>query len=219
MSEYIDGTSVLDDDVEMPELIDLPVYREDYISQERVDELCKLVWKKQQHGIKTMVFHERDHEGPFDRNSDYFHGLGGITNFLRAEEKAGRIEPISMIAMVDLNYELSRRVRLATGYEDYEPYGEPIADGPEGPFPPISQLGSWLNGERDKEPVEVSPEREKVYNRLCKEHPEVVFANAEARQRYIYLDETHEFKDAYYRKHLPKEIYQEVTHGRVITKK
>jgi hypothetical protein len=26
-----------------PELMDLPVYREDFISQERVDELCKMI--------------------------------------------------------------------------------------------------------------------------------------------------------------------------------
>jgi len=210
MGGYVGGSLDPIDDVELPELIDLPVYREDYISQERVDELCKLVWKERQYDIKTMVFHERDHEGPFDRNCDYFYALKEITNHLREEEKTGRIEPISMIAMVNLNYEISRRVRLATGYEDYKPYGKPIADGPQGPFPPIGQLDNWLNGRRDEDPAKISPDREAVYNKLCKEHPEVVFANAEARQRHIALDETYEFIDAYYRKHLPEKGNQNV---------
>jgi len=213
MGEYLDGTGVLEDDVEMPELIDLPVYREDYISQERVDELCKLVWKEQQLGIKTMFYFQRtsDHVEPHERCPGYFNGMAKVEIFIREQEKAGRIEPISMIAMVDFEYELGRRIRIAGGYEDHKPFGKPIADGPEGPLPPAGQFGNWVNGWRDKEPAEVSPERKKVYNQLCKEHPEVVFADAEARQRYILLGETYEFKDKYSREHLPKEIYEDVT--------
>jgi len=199
MSNYEDPI----EDVELPELIDLPVYREDYISQERVDELCKLAWKEQPYEIKRMVFHERDHEGPFDRESGYYKGMAIIIDFIREEEKAGRIEPISMIAMVDLTYEISRRIRLATGYEDYKPYGIPIADGPEGPFPSIGQFDNWLSGQRDKEPIEVGADGEKIYNQLCREHPEVMFSYAEERQRYL-LGEAYVSRSAYYRKYLPK---------------
>lgn len=166
------------DGIELPELVDLPVYRDDYISQKRVDELCRLIWELKPVFIRELVFEEKL-PFPNNRNSIFSRKMGRVIHFLRDEEKAGNIEPISMIGMVDLTYEITRRIRHVMGLEDIEPAGKPIAQGPKGPFPELIALPIYRNPRGEPQPTVTQEKADKfcaeTYDVLIKNHPEVVF--------------------------------------------
>ena len=191
------------DKIEIPELIDLPVYREDYISQQQVDKLCRLVWEEKPDFVEALVLVEKT-PFPNNRSGVFFERMGDIIDFFRDKEKEGAIESISMIAMVDLTYEIDRRVRHALGLEDIKPTGEQIAEGPDGPFPPPGELNRYIRG-KDKEVLEMPPERNAVYLKLYKEHPEVIFAYAELHRRHLRMGEPDWFLSRYFKDHLKKE--------------
>ena len=90
-----------------PELVHLPVYREDYISQQRVDELCELLWTDKAEPILKIARDEKYQFFPDEcRNAPFAKEMSRMTFHLRELEKEGKIEEISMIAMVDLVYEI-----------------------------------------------------------------------------------------------------------------
>ncbi len=194
------------ENIELPELIDLPVYREDYISQKRVDELCKLVWDEKQDLLKELATAAR---GNFKENSGTVlaRRIGKIIAFLREEESAEKIDPISMIGMVDFTFELLRRVCLGQGLEDVEPRGVQISETVKGPFPPVGELRNHIWGETDKEPKKYTPEKEALFYKLYDENPEVIFAATELERRWLRFGEPQWFLTNYFKKHLPSEEF------------
>jgi len=203
------------DDIELPELVDLPVYREDYISQERVDELCRLVWQEKPDYIKQLVYQEKL-PFPNNRSSKFDEKIENIVYFLRDEENAGNVEAISLIGMVDLTYEIDRRIRHSLDLKDLKPIGKPIAPGPEGPFPEIGDLRfhifknekpeEWiLLSTKPKSEPEISPERNVIYQKLCKEHPEVVFSYGESIRLYFRTSEAYWLMRNYFKEHLSED--------------
>jgi len=197
---------------EMPELIDLPVYREDYISQEQVDKACMLLWKDAPYYVQDLVDEERTSRRD---NPTQIHGmmrlLGRLGCFFREKEESGELNKLSYTSVVDLIYETERRVRIAIGLDDFKPIGYPIAPTPEGPFPENGD--TYYHVLKDEEhykefpsyktaPADLPPERHIIYQKLCKEYPEIVFARAEAIRRYQNGGEITWFLDKYYKEHL-----------------
>jgi hypothetical protein len=191
------------DDVELPPLVDLPVYRESYLNQQKTDELCRLLWERKSDYVAQLAEQEKL---PFPQNRDamFSQKMGNVIHFFREEEKRGHIDPISTIAMVDLTYEIDRRVRHVIGLEDIKPMGEQISSEPEGPFPPIEEIHNYISGARNQKPLEMSPERKAIYQQLYQMHPEIIFAYAELHRRWLRRGEPDWFIDQYLKENLPK---------------
>jgi hypothetical protein len=108
---------------DVPALIDLPVHREDYLSQQRVDELCKMLWKKEPWCIVKLASAEDDkgHLFRFDEFVAYklWPSLRAIKQFFNAQAEQGEFEKLSDLQMCDIIYEVERRVRIVTGIDDF----------------------------------------------------------------------------------------------------
>ncbi|MBU0801346.1 MAG: hypothetical protein KKA05_10135 [Alphaproteobacteria bacterium] len=76
---------------------------------------------------------------PFPDNRDAMLGkaCARIEYYLRNEEKEGRIPPISILGMIDLIFEIDRRVRKGLGLFDIPVVGIPLAACSLGPYPPL----------------------------------------------------------------------------------
>lgn len=172
-------------ETELPPLIDLPVYRDTYLSQERTDELCRLLWAQRPDLIRALV--EREEVVPQDRTM-FARVTKRIIHFFREEEKDGRIEPITMTGMVDLIYEVDRRVRHTLGLPAIPVRWRPIAPGPLGPFPPLPDKPIRLYGEKPKAGMtQEKADRltQELYRRLIDEMPEVIFSLVENERRHL----------------------------------
>ncbi len=201
-----------------PELIDLPVYRDDYISQQQVDLLCRILWDEKPSSVEEFTEEEKSMASILIRRNPVVINaisnlLHRISEFFREKEGLQNIEKISYTGMVDLIYEVERRIRVAIGLGDFFPVGHPIAPSPEGPFPEngdiyfhilkdedyYKEFPSYVDGR--KEPA-LPPARNAVYKMMCKEHPEMVFADAEALRRYQDGGELYWLIQNYLKKHL-----------------
>lgn len=170
---------------ELPPLIDLPVYRGTYMSQERTDELCRILWTKHPDLIATLFQIEK--AGTEDRTK-FAKTNTFVVEFLRNEEKAGHVEPISMIGMVDLLYELNRRVRKALGLNDVPVYGKAISPDPAGPFPPLVHKPILeINGKSHRGMTQETADRlaQNLYDIMAREHPEALYAYIEMWRRCL----------------------------------
>lgn len=174
-----------EDTKNLPPLIDLPVYRDTYLSQERTDELCHYVWENYPDYIRDLVnVAERVpiYRTKFAKIND------NLSCRLRDDEKAGKIRQISLIGMVDLIFEIDRRIRKALDLPEIEVLWKPIAPGPEGPFPPLIDLP--LDSPLSKIPQEKADGLIwELYATLIRENPEAIFAQVEMTRRHLWSGE------------------------------
>ena len=199
------------EETEIPEIIDLPVYREDYISQEQVDKACRLLWKEEPYSVQALI----DEEVVTHRNNPtqwlgMSRMLGRLGYFFREKEESGELNKLSYTSVVDLIYETERRVRIAIGLDDFKPIGQPIAPTPHGPFP--ENIGRYFESldndkpnyseSKDKTKRKMPPERTIIYHKLAKEYPEVLFAYTEAIRRYQAGGESDRLIAKYFKEHL-----------------
>lgn len=166
---------------ELPPLIDLPVYRDTYLSQERTDELCRYVWEHYPDSVRVIA-------GEIKRNAlergKIPETMDNVSCYLREDEAAGKITQISMTAMVDLMHEIDRRIHRALGFPEIEVVKYPIAPTPHGPFPPLINLpvhvlpstGEPFHGVTQEQADRLTRE---LYEKLKQAQPEVIFASVE----------------------------------------
>jgi hypothetical protein len=186
----------------LPEIIDLPLYRDTYISRQQVNDFCTLLWCNKPLTVEYLVnlissspTGEEALGNPVGRRT-LNEKLGEVSYFFEKEAEKGNIEPISYIAMVDLIYEIERRIRKALGLADFVPFGEQIAPSPEVPIPQGFPLYNIIKNDptlmncpkiledfKGKIPKEYPPNRDKLYQRLFKEHPDIGFALSEGIRR------------------------------------
>ncbi len=166
--------------MELPPLIELPVYRETYLSQERTDELCRYVWTHYPKHIWRITEDTRNDELERGEIPNVMRSLSGA---VRNDGNAGTIEPTSMTARVDLMHEIDRRIHRALGLPEIAVIKYPIASSPAGPFPPLIDIPilrtasglvrCGMTQERADRLTRV------LYEKLKEENPEVIFASVE----------------------------------------
>ena len=173
----------------MPDLIDLSVYRETYLSQKRTDELCALIWDDRPDLIVRLVGNVRSFEFPLDRDAYLTKPNAAIIAHLRKKEKTGDIEQISMTGMIDFLYELDRRIRKIEGKSEIEVIGDPIAPSPHGPFPELIIVPIYRNkeGHPSKGMTQELADRlcPRIYEHFLENDPEVIFAYCEMNRRHL----------------------------------
>ncbi len=121
-----------------PPLIELEIIRSTYCDQPTTDHIFHHLWK----GTPDLVTNLANEElWPFPecRTSAHRKALYAITYKLRETPSPGPSLPRSRLAAFDLLHELSRRLRKALGLREIAVFGNPLATGPEGPFPPLAE--------------------------------------------------------------------------------
>lgn len=118
----------------LPPLVELPVYRGIYCSQEMTDKILRHLWEKKPELVRGLVSEEMR---PLPDGHDDMHGKAceRIIVYLREKASEDIDIPPSRLGMLDLLYELSRRLRKGLGLAEVPVFGKPLASGPEGPFP------------------------------------------------------------------------------------
>jgi len=165
---------------ELPPLIDLPVYRDTYLSQERTDELCRYVWEHYPDPVRVIageIARNALERGKIPKTMD------NLSCYLREDEAAGKIGSISLTAMVDLMHEIDRRIHRALGVPEIEVVKYPIAPTPQGPFPSLIDIpvltlktGQSRHGVTQEQADRLT---RVLYEKLKAEQPEVIFASVE----------------------------------------
>lgn len=116
----------------VPPLLDLPVYQEKYCSQSVTDKALSYLWANRPDLVSAQAEVE-------SRNFDnvYIMELAAIVEFFR--DVAGKhVEiPATRLGMVDLLFEMSRRLRVALEIPPWEVQGTPLAESENGPMPDL----------------------------------------------------------------------------------
>jgi hypothetical protein len=177
-------------------LIDLTVYREDFISQKRVDDLCKMLWDVAPGWVEDLCVVEDEEQSysrfahPTNWNVDTV--LIHIREWFYRLGAKGVIDELSDLQMCDLVYELERRVRIGVGIDDFKPAGQRLAPTPEGPFPEhgdiihhvlVGDIAYNIYAARSDTPNTYPPQYMVNYKALCVEHPEKLFTYGEEVRR------------------------------------
>lgn len=122
----------------MEPLPKLSVIRGAYCSQEMTDRLIKYLQDNRPDLVEELAQQEKR---LLPDGRDDLHGkkYGDVIAYLRERVDSSVQVPPTHIGMLDLLYELSRRIRSALNLQEVPILGRPLASSPEGPFPPLTQ--------------------------------------------------------------------------------
>jgi hypothetical protein len=153
----------------------LKVVRETYCSQEMTDKCVDFLWERAPDKILRIIKEEN-----YPRNADYFRAMTGAVEFLRQEASKEMDVPQTHLGLLDLSFELTRRIRKGHDFPEIKVEGKPLAPGPEGPFPPLVSLEirSFL-----KEKGLTQSMVDEVIQALYERRPDLFFIGGECARR------------------------------------
>ena len=115
----------------------LPMLRQTYCPQNIVDYAIRYI---QEHNPPLLVEFAEAERGRGDY-TNYGDACYGIAEFLSHASEHDPIPlPHTNLGMLDIVYELSRRVRQAYGLSPIRPLGRPLSEGPYQSFPPLIEM-------------------------------------------------------------------------------
>jgi hypothetical protein len=160
-------------------LPELSVVRDTYCSQATVDKIAHYFQAQRQDLLIQVLEEER-----LQRIAAHYEAYGKIVNYLK-NDASNEIEvPQTDLGMIDLIYELSRRIRVAYELPDIMVTGKPLAPSPDGPFPPLVDLEmDFINEKRGATQRMVDT----VLNILYQRRPNLWFIAGEAARRDVGL--------------------------------
>jgi len=160
---------------DLPELLNVPVLSEEYISQKEIDELCKYLWKETPDLIIEMSALEKDD----DHRNNYSRYQGRIFKYLREQEIKTQVF-VSDIAAIQLMHELSRRLRKALALFEYPIFGNSLASSPNGKLTKILHIEK-LDTSLELEQYQINTLCEAIYT----DNQELMFLYNEQARRYM----------------------------------
>ncbi|MGM0421615.1 MAG: hypothetical protein ACQEQL_00795 [Pseudomonadota bacterium] len=121
---------------ELPPLIELQVYQETYCDQQMTDTILQFLWETKPDLIAEIAWLEERFLS-HGHDAAYMEKCGSISEYLTKEAAHKITRPDTRLGMLDLYYEMSRRIRKAKGLVEIPVLGKPLAPQPEGPFPAL----------------------------------------------------------------------------------
>lgn len=114
----------------------LPIEQDLYVSQEQVDQLIDYMIETQPVYMRQVV------DDDVGEKRGGFHYMAYCDVIYNAKKAAGDTQPFpeTDLGLIDLAYELSRRIRKAYGAPEYLTVGQPLAPTPEGPYPDFPEI-------------------------------------------------------------------------------
>lgn len=122
---------------DLPILTNLPVYRETYCDQKTTDAVLGALWEQRPDLIAPMVAVEAEPDVKTARHYDYRRVAGKIIEYVRKAPEFSAMAPPSRLGMLDLIYELTRRIRYSLKLPPLPIEGRDFAPSDQGPFPNI----------------------------------------------------------------------------------
>ncbi len=118
-----------------PALPALPVLRSNYCTQEMTNEAISFLQRRQPDLIATLASQQRRGRGG---NSMYYRSLNDVENYLTYEASKEIQITQTALGMVDLLFELSRRIAAACDLQEVQLVGKSLAEGPDSPLVPLA---------------------------------------------------------------------------------
>lgn len=172
----------------------LPVYRENYCSQDQTNNLIELIEQEDPALIVNLSIAEKRANAAWKHgDSIYQKSIVPIVNFLRQKQKEEQSVPETRLGMLDFLYEISKRVRAAENFPLFPVFGVALAPSLEGPFPELidrpldaphrdSFLGLTVDGQQ--QPGLSMAEMDAILRKAYSERPAIFFEHAE-QNRYL----------------------------------
>jgi hypothetical protein len=167
-------------------LPELEVAQEKYCSQEMVDRILRFLQDKQPDYIRTLL-----NEAKINPLSDYRNELLKLPRYL---ENSGIEVPNARLGMIDLTFEVHRRVMKAIGGWMPEIRGNPIGESPTALSQPMVKLPVGGLKAKSKTPADqfVSQElADDVVDAMFKRRPDLLYEFAEEIRRDITIEATY----------------------------
>ncbi len=168
--------------VPTPELKPLPplkVIRETYCSQEMTDSCIDYLVKNYPQRVLALLDEEK-----VNREVLYYKIASNIAYILKDEVGKSIDVPQTHLGLIDLVYELSRRLRRAYDLPEILPQGKPIAPTPDGPFPELIKIEI---GPVQKKLGITQEVADRLLGRIYEQRPDLWYAMAEGARRNLHL--------------------------------
>lgn len=168
--------------LKISQLIDLSVYRDVYCDQETTDKALRHLCSARPDLVQELA--EQEMRGlPDGRDALYGKKCGNIIHYFRQDAPQDELLDISRLGMLDLLYELSRRLRRVLGLLEIPVLGEPLVDAPNDKLPQIVQTKVWTSS-TGKQPV--SQEfADRALAEFFEKYPALVFEVSEQQRRLM----------------------------------
>lgn len=120
-------------------LPELSVIRDTYLDQKRTNDLCLYIFDKKPDLLEDLIEQEKI-PFPFNRDALLRKAFYRIEGFFNDEVENNNIDPISKIQMVDLSFEIDRRVRRGLGLKDIPVVGKELMSGLDEELPELFEI-------------------------------------------------------------------------------
>jgi len=120
----------------LPQPIEFPVIRSAYCDQETTNRVIAYL-AAQTPDLIAQLTEEEKQPFPESRGARFREICYSIGAHIREAESRDVELPETRLALVDLLYELSRRIRKAQGLNEIPMLGKALAPSPQGPFPQL----------------------------------------------------------------------------------
>jgi len=155
----------------------LPVIRESNCSQEMTDKAIAYLWEKAPALVSQQLALE-----PLNFDHTYLTQLKRIIDFLKKNGPEFGELPKTRTGMLDLLFELSRRLRVVGGIPEWEIKGKPLYDPATRP---ILKLPRTIAEEKPANSIFYVPQDviDRIINSACMKEPELFYDYAESLRR------------------------------------
>jgi hypothetical protein len=168
----------------VPELIDLPVHPETRTDQKTIDAVLRHLWKNRPDLVAELGKQER-RPVPDSRDAMHRKASYNIGFYLREEATKEIQVPSSRLGLLDVLFEMSRRLRKAQGLKEVPIFGKPLAPNREGPFPDL--INKEISRNKAGEPYFGATQEiaDKICSLAYKKDPQLMFDYCEQERRLI----------------------------------
>jgi hypothetical protein len=160
----------------LPELVDLPVVRATYCSQEMTDSALRFLWQTEPDLVRALGQQER---GGYD--ATYIMQLTEIVDFFKNVASKSIQIPDTRLGMLDLVFELSRRLRVALGYKPPLPSGTSLKASLDSKLPDIPALPIDISGISSTKVTQEMVDR--LISAVINERPDLIYEFSENLRR------------------------------------
>lgn len=173
---------------ELPPLIELQVYQETYCDQQMTDTILQFLWETKPDLIAEIAGLE-ERFWSHGHDAAYMEKCGLISEYLTEEARHKVALPDSRLGMLDLYYEMSRRIRKAKGLVEIPVLGKSFAPRPEGPFPALIDKPIYRTESGKTYPGLTQEIADRMCQAVYDNHPSIMYEYAEQYRRMLIVGE------------------------------
>lgn len=170
-------SSTTDSSVTLPPLPELQVIRETWCSQAATDAVLSYLWRHAPHLVQRQLKLEH-----LNYDQTYLMELSHIIDFFTKVAAKEVDVPTTHLGMLDLLFELSRRLRVAASLPEWHIRGKPLSDGPQDQMPKMPVMP--IHSAAESSPFFITQNQtDRIIEDAYKLRPDLFYDLAEALRR------------------------------------